>query len=155
MPRGAWGPAYVRDRMGVRYHDKKGPWDYSGKELSSSFKPGGLPTSFSWLTSRNLGLSENLRHLARQAKVGVVSSESGTQLTRLKVSNRFAPGTEPARQDYQSVEVTFLRPQCPVCLAYFWREVCGYEAPRRPPRRLPPSHRSARHDDPLDQSCHR
>lgn len=127
--------------MSVCYHDEKGPWDYSGKELPFSFKSGVLETSFSWLTSRDLGLSENLRHLARQAKVGVVSSESGRRPT---VSNQFAP---------EVLEVTFLRPQRPFCLAYFWCKVCGYEAPRHPPEEVVSlTNRSARHDDPLDKS---
>lgn len=48
----------------------------------------------SQVTHRNLGLSENPRHLARQVKVGVESSESGVGLTMLKALNQLAPEVE-------------------------------------------------------------
>lgn len=82
--------------MSVGCPDSHSRLDYSGKELPpySDLVYYRLLFGVSRVTHRNLGLSENPRHLARQVKVGVESSESGVGPTMLKVLNQLTPKVE-------------------------------------------------------------
>ena len=106
-----------------------------------------------WLTYHNMGLSENLRHLAWQAKVGVVSSESGMRLTRLKVLSQLTSEVEPWGDLFEFLLPVSKAPASVLPGAPLAQNLRLYGS-RAPPGRLSFPHYSApRHDVPLDQLC--